>query len=109
MGGRTALARLGGWLCAACLLMLLALAGMLAGAAVPAGAQDAADAPAPRAQTIQPPDYAAWKAEAAVAEEAINAGRASTRALEDMRARLVTWRGQFDAAKGINAQQIETL
>lgn len=109
MGGRTALAQLGGWLCAACLLMLLTLAGMLAGAAVPAGAQDAADAPAPRAQTIQPPDYAAWKAEAAVAEEVINAGRASTRALEDMRARLVTWRGQFDAAKGINAQQIETL
>lgn len=54
-------------------------------------------------------DYPAWEKDAATAEEIIDAGRASTDAMESLRTRMVDWRTQFDAARNTNAAQIETL
>lgn len=91
------------------LLAALALAalGALSPATGPALAQDAAADPA---QTVQAQiDYKAWEKDAGTAEEVIEAGRASTAAMEDMRTRIVNWRTRFDAARNTNAAQIETL
>ncbi len=54
-------------------------------------------------------DYQAWEADAASAEEVVAAGRASNKALEEMRLRIVEWRKTFDAARAENGPQIETL
>ena len=86
-------------------LLLLAVFAIWAGTGMPPGiartafAQEAAVAP----------DYAAWEKDAANAEDVISAARASNKALEDMRARIVDWRTRFDAARGINAPQIDTI
>lgn len=50
-----------------------------------------------------------WERTARRAEEAIDAGRASTPALEELRAQLVTWRGQFLQAQSANKGSIQTL
>ncbi|MBS0564511.1 MAG: DUF3772 domain-containing protein [Proteobacteria bacterium] len=86
--------------------LMLALVSVLPGTgAAPALAQAAAPAKADQA----PPDYIAWEADAQSAEDVIAAARASTKALEEMRARIVDWRGRFEAAKGVNGPQIDTL
>ncbi len=54
-------------------------------------------------------DYKAWDKDAASAEEVIATARASNKALEEMRLRIVEWRKAFDAARSQNGPQIETL
>ncbi len=61
------------------------------------------------AQDAEGIDYAAWEKDAVTAEEVITAARASSAAMEDMRARIVVWRARFDTAKATNTAQIETL
>lgn len=51
----------------------------------------------------------AWEKTARRAEEAIAAGRASTAALEELRAQLVTWREQFLKGQSANQSRIKTL
>ena len=51
----------------------------------------------------------AWEQTARRAEEAIDAGRASTSALEELRTQLVTWREKFLAAQSTNQSSIQTL
>lgn len=55
------------------------------------------------------PDYEAWQKTAARADEAIEAARASTAALEQLRAELASWRQQFQAAQSVNSNAIETV
>jgi len=86
--------------------LILALCNLGAGSG--ALAQTAAPLVA-AAGTAAAPDYAAWDADAKTAEDVIAAARASSRAMEDMRARIDAWRSKFDAAKATNAPQIETL
>lgn len=50
-----------------------------------------------------------WEQTARRAEEAIEAGRASTTALEELRSQLVTWREQFLQAQSTNEGSIHTL
>jgi potassium-dependent mechanosensitive channel len=54
-------------------------------------------------------DFAAWEKDAAAAEAVTAAATASNKALEDLRAKMVDWRSKLDAAKTINAAQIDTL
>ena len=87
-------------------LLALVLAALLCvpGAAplgiAPALAQQPADAA---------PDFEAWERTATRAEEAVEAARASTPALEVLRAELVKWRQQFQQAQSINAAAIATV
>ena len=55
------------------------------------------------------PDYESWERLANRAEEVIEAGRASTAALETMRTQLVEWREKFVAAQSINSNAIATV
>jgi len=55
------------------------------------------------------PDYVAWDRVAARAQDAIEADRASTVALETLRTQIVDWRTQFQEAQTTNALRIETL
>ena len=65
--------------------------------------------PAAAQQAAQGPDYEAWERLATRAEEVIEAGRASTPALEAMREQLVEWRQRFAEAQGTNANTIRTV
>ena len=60
-------------------------------------------------QTQSGPDYAAWEKVAARAEEAVDAARASTVALEDLRNELVDWRDKFQKAQAVNQTAITTV
>ncbi len=55
------------------------------------------------------PDYALWQETASRAEDAIEAGRASNVALEDLRAEVVSWREAFLAAQSANSNRIGTI
>ncbi|WP_371224134.1 DUF3772 domain-containing protein [Roseovarius sp. 2305UL8-3] len=55
------------------------------------------------------PDYEAWQRTADRADEAIEASRASTAALEDLRAQLADWRQKFVAGQSINSNAIATV
>ncbi|MBC57461.1 MAG: mechanosensitive ion channel protein MscS [Confluentimicrobium sp.] len=55
------------------------------------------------------PDYATWEATARRAEDAIEAGRASNVALEQLREELATWRSTFLSAQSTNQTRIQTL
>ncbi len=55
------------------------------------------------------PDYELWERTAIRAEDAVDAGRASDVALENLRSQLTTWRERFFAAQNANAARIETL
>ncbi len=55
------------------------------------------------------PDFTAWQTLAARAEEAIESGRASNAALEELRAEVVGWRDAFLAAQSINSTRIGTI
>ena len=62
------------------------------------------------AQTSSPsPDYDVWQRVAERAEGAVEAARASTGALETLRAEIVVYRTQFLAAQSRNAARIETV
>ncbi len=54
------------------------------------------------------PDYDKWKSTAERATDAIEAARASTAALEDLRDQLAEWRDIFTAAQNINSNAIAT-
>ncbi len=88
---------------ARCLLLILAvgIAAPVGGFVSPAHAQSSTQ--------VSPPDYAAWNATASRAESAIEAGRASDRALEILRSSLADWRTQFLAGQTANAPRIATL
>ena len=60
------------------------------------------------AQT-ETPDYTAWQNVAQRAEIAVENGRASTNALEALRAQIVDWREQFLEAQTANEARIKTL
>src|SRR6056297_298262 len=86
-----------------CLALLLVLG--LAPAVVSVGLTPVA------AQAQQPPsgpDYEAWERTAARAEETIEASRASTSALEDLRQQLAEWRDVFFSAQNLNSDAIAT-
>ncbi len=61
------------------------------------------------AQNDNTPDYAAWKAVAERASNAVEAGRASDTALGELRSQLVLWRDIFDTARGTNANAIKIV
>lgn len=86
-------------LIALCLCLALPV---LAASGTPASAQ----ATAPAEQGI---DYQAWEDEAARAERLIEAGRASTAFLENLRSSLVDWRARFLAALDENDARIATV
>ena len=54
-------------------------------------------------------DYEAWERTAERAAQAIEAGRASTPVLEDLRQELVEWRQTFQRGRNINANAIATV
>ncbi|MDH5798717.1 MAG: DUF3772 domain-containing protein, partial [Paracoccaceae bacterium] len=55
------------------------------------------------------PDYARWQAISSRAESAIEAGRASNLALEQLRVELVNWRSNFLDAQNQNKSRVETI
>lgn len=54
-------------------------------------------------------DYAAWDGTAQRAEAAVEAGRASDKALEGLRAEIVTWRERFLQAQDTHGERISTV
>ncbi|CUH68801.1 putative MscS family protein.1 precursor [Thalassovita gelatinovora] len=54
-------------------------------------------------------DYEVWESTAKRAEAAVEAGKASDRALEDLRAEIVTWRESFLKAQDASGNRIATL
>ncbi|MEQ9261206.1 MAG: DUF3772 domain-containing protein [Roseovarius sp.] len=86
-----------------CLLALLLALGAAVG--IPGGAPSMAWAQS----APQEVDYEAWDRTARRAEEAVEAGRASTPALETLREDLVRWRDQFSRAQQANASTIATV
>ncbi|UXX83152.1 DUF3772 domain-containing protein [Roseovarius pelagicus] len=60
------------------------------------------------AQQSSGPDYDKWEATAQRAGDAIDASRASTSAMEDLRDQLVEWRDIFTAAQNVNSNSIAT-
>lgn len=85
----------------------LAVAGLASLSASPILAQttEATDG----TQQVADIDYEAWEKDAKSAEEVIVAARASNKALEEMRLRIVDWRTRFDGARALNAPQIESV
>lgn len=92
---------------AAVALVLLLLAPLLPASPPLAGAALAQEAT--RAAEVAAPDYDAWEQVARRAEQALESGRASDAALEELRAELASWRRRFLDAQSINAPRIETL
>lgn len=70
-----------------------------------------APAPLALAQSQDAPqfDAAAWERDAAQAETVLSEGRASNRALEQLRERIAGWRKKFTEAQSVNSARIETL
>ncbi|SFR05123.1 DUF3772 domain-containing protein [Poseidonocella sedimentorum] len=60
-------------------------------------------------QDTSPPDYETYERRASAAEQLLDSDTASNAELEDIRAQIVTWRAQFEAAENTNATRIETL
>jgi small-conductance mechanosensitive channel len=82
------------------LILMLAVAGGALAPLPPAMAQQ---------QPTTTPDYARWEQDATRAENTLEADRASSLALEQLRAQIVDWRTRFAAAQSANAKRIETL
>ena len=80
----------------------LALAPLTLGYVVTTGTADAQ-------QANDGPDYAKWISTVQRATDAIEAARASTPALEDLRDQLADWRDIFAAAQDTNSNAISTL
>ena len=60
-------------------------------------------------EQAEPINYDDWEKVAVRAEEALETARASTDALETLRATIVRWRERFLAAQGTNSARIATL
>lgn len=60
-------------------------------------------------ETNSAPDYANWEKVARRAEIALEDKRASSEALETLRAEIVSWRSTFTLAQGSNSSRISTL
>lgn len=60
-------------------------------------------------ETTTAPDYAAWETVATRVEAVLEEAKASTGALEDLRAEVVDWREQFTTAQAANNSRIKTL
>ncbi|WP_377505099.1 DUF3772 domain-containing protein [Octadecabacter sp. R77987] len=60
-------------------------------------------------ETVAGIDYGQWDSVASRAESALEAGRASSFALEQLRAELVEWRDTFLAGQSVNSARIETV
>lgn len=88
--------------------LLLALALVLAAGAGPGPLHAQQASPQESAETTGP-DYAEWQSVAGRAEASIESGRASTVALEELRAEIVGWREAFLAAQSTNASRISTI
>ena len=91
------------------LALLLAL---VLGLVIWAGPQGAAaqGTPQPAAQDSPAgPDYGTWQDTATRAEDAIETGRASNVALEELRAEIVGWREAFLSAQSTNGTRLSTL
>jgi potassium-dependent mechanosensitive channel len=85
---------------------------IMAGALVPSAMAPLAHAqqtPAADSAETTGPDYAEWQNVAGRAEASIESGRASTVALEDLRAEIVSWREAFLAAQSANSTRITTI
>ncbi|WP_343082375.1 DUF3772 domain-containing protein [Ostreiculturibacter nitratireducens] len=82
----------------------LALTALAAPAPFGVSSAAAQEAAAPAA-----PDYAAWERDATRAEDALEAGRASNLALEQLRQQIVDWRTKFSAAQTANDARLQTL
>ena len=61
------------------------------------------------AQEPQLPDFDQWDSIATTAEEAVDTPETTEKMLEMLRSRLVEYRAEFDAARGLNATRILTL
>ncbi|SNR43700.1 DUF3772 domain-containing protein [Paracoccus sediminis] len=61
------------------------------------------------AQDMASPDYGRWEQAATQAEQLAGSGETATAQLEAIRADIVEWRRQFDAAQGVNGDRIATL
>jgi len=68
-----------------------------------------APVPVAQAQESTSPNYDKWEKDALQAEAVVEAGQASTAALEQMRSRIAEARGIFAAAKSANEERIATL
>ena len=77
--------------------------------AVPTLAQEAPAKQSGSYQKTVITTLSAWEQTARRAEDAIEAGRASTTAFEELRSQLVTWREKFLAAQNTNKGAIKTL
>ena len=77
----------------------LALALAITASGLPVSAQPATTAP----------DYDLWESTATRAGAAIEAGRASNAALEDLRQELADWRERFQSAQAVNSNAISTV
>jgi len=87
----------------ACVL-LLACAALTGGVGGGAQAQEEVSV-----SQIVAPDYGDWERAARMAEEVLDAGRASNEELDALRGSLAEWRERFLDAQDINAQRIATL
>ncbi|MFN3207885.1 MAG: DUF3772 domain-containing protein [Roseovarius sp.] len=85
-----------------CLFFLLAGFGTPLTLVLVAGAQ-------PVAAQTEAPDYDSWERVARRADEAIEAGRASTDAMEALRNELADWRQRFLEAQDLNRNAIQTV
>ena len=65
--------------------------------------------PLAHAQESIEAEFARWESEAAAAEEALASAKASTRAFEDLRVKIVAWRATFDPLRDANAAQIASV
>lgn len=99
--------RLGQALCLVLGLVLLG-AGAGEGPLIPLAPTAAMAQTQAQAQS-EPIDYQAWEKTASRAEDAIEAGRASTVAFEALREELAKWRDRFQAAQTANAATIATI
>ena len=97
------------------LLRLAALCALLMGAVAAASVLTSGPAAAQLSRSWVPgavaegPDYAAWETTARRVEQALAEPRTSNLVLEQLRARVVDWRGRFLEAQTVNQSRIETL
>ncbi|MCV2869122.1 DUF3772 domain-containing protein [Defluviimonas sp. WL0002] len=87
-------------------LFLLVLLAMLA---APTGVVLLTPSAAIAQEAPAAPDYKQWEKDAALAEQVLEADRASNQALEQLRTRIDDWRSKFAASQTANQQRIETL
>ncbi|WP_246175735.1 DUF3772 domain-containing protein [Roseovarius bejariae] len=90
-------------------LVLAVMLAMFLGGTVGGGAVAQGGASVSTQSDSTAPDYDAWEKTATRAESVVEVARASTPALEKLRAELTDWREQFQAAQGINASTISTV